>query len=47
MASHRSMPLEDREAIGIGDDLVRVSIGIEDAEDIVADLDQAIRKASL
>jgi cystathionine beta-lyase/cystathionine gamma-synthase len=46
MASHRSMPLEDREAIGIGDDLVRVSIGIEDADDIIADLDQAIRKAS-
>lgn len=46
MASHRSMPLEDREAIGIGDDLVRVSIGIEDADDIIADLDQAIRRAS-
>lgn len=46
MASHRSMPLEDREQIGIGDDLVRVSIGIEDADDIIADLDQAIRKAS-
>ncbi len=47
MASHRSMPLEDREKIGIGDDLVRVSIGIEDAADIVADLDQAIRRASI
>ena len=46
MASHRSMPLEDREEIGIGDDLVRVSIGIEDADDIIADLDQAIRRAS-
>ena len=45
MASHRSMPLEDREAIGIGDDLVRLSVGIEDADDIIADLDQAIRRA--
>lgn len=45
MASHRSMPLEDREQIGIGDDLVRLSVGIEDAADIIADLDQAIRRA--
>ncbi len=45
MASHRSMPYEDRESIGIGDDLVRLSIGIEDSEDIIADLDQAIQKA--
>jgi cystathionine gamma-synthase/methionine-gamma-lyase len=45
MSSHRSMPLEDREKIGIGDDLVRLSVGIEDAGDIIADLDQAIRKA--
>ena len=45
MASHRSMPLEDREKIGIGDDLVRLSVGIEDADDIIEDLDQAIRKA--
>ncbi len=46
MASHRSMPLEDREQIGIGDDLVRLSVGIEDAGDIIADLEQAIRRAS-
>ena len=45
MSSHRSMPLEDRLDAGIGDDLVRVSIGIEDPDDIIADLDQAIRKA--
>ncbi|MEZ4569133.1 MAG: PLP-dependent transferase [Thermomicrobiales bacterium] len=31
--------------IGIGDDLVRLSVGIEDADDIIEDLDQAIRAA--
>lgn len=46
MSSHRSIPLEEREKIGIGDDLVRLSVGIEDPEDILEDLDQAIRKAS-
>jgi cystathionine gamma-synthase/methionine-gamma-lyase len=47
MSSHRSMPLEDRERIGIGDDLVRLSVGIEDPDDIIADLDQAISWARL
>ena len=47
MASHRSMPVEDRIAAGIGDDLVRVSIGIEDADDIIEDLSQAIQAARL
>ena len=40
--SHRSLPPEARHAIGIGDGLVRLSIGIEDPEDIIADLDQAL-----
>jgi cystathionine beta-lyase/cystathionine gamma-synthase len=33
---------EVRAAIGIGDGLVRLSVGIEDAKDIVADLSQAL-----
>lgn len=45
MSSHRSVPEEQRAAIGIGDDLVRLSVGIEDPSDIVDDLDQAIRRA--
>lgn len=45
MSSHRSVPSEERAKIGIGDDLVRLSIGIEEPEDILADLDQAIRAA--
>jgi cystathionine beta-lyase/cystathionine gamma-synthase len=42
LMTHASMPQEVRERIGITDDLVRLSVGIEDAEDIIADLDQAL-----
>jgi cystathionine gamma-synthase/methionine-gamma-lyase len=41
-SSHRQVPPQAREAIGIGDGLVRLSVGIEDANDIIADLGQAI-----
>jgi O-acetylhomoserine (thiol)-lyase len=37
---------EEKEAAGVTDDMVRLSVGIEDADDIVADLDQAIESAS-
>src|SRR5487761_1050291 len=40
--SHRAVPPEQRQAIGITDGLVRLSIGIEAAEDLIADLDQAL-----
>jgi len=40
--SHRAVPPEQRAAIGITDGLVRLSIGIEAAEDLIADLDQAL-----
>jgi len=40
--THASVPAEDRQRIGITDGLVRISVGIEDVEDIVADLDQAL-----
>ena len=40
--THSSMPKEMRERIGITDSLIRLSVGIEDVEDIVADLDQAL-----
>jgi cystathionine beta-lyase/cystathionine gamma-synthase len=36
------MPKEMRERIGITDSLVRLSVGIEDVEDIMADIDQAL-----
>lgn len=41
-ASHRGLTPEQRAALGIGDNLIRLSIGIESAEDITADLDQAL-----
>jgi len=40
--THASVPMEKREQLGITDGLVRVSVGIEDVEDIIADLDQAL-----
>lgn len=40
--THASVPSEKREKLGITDGLVRVSVGIEDTEDIIADLDQAL-----
>ncbi len=40
--THSSMPKEVRDRIGITDSLVRLSVGIEDVEDIVADIDQAL-----
>ena len=43
--SHRQVAPEVREAIGIGDGLVRLSVGIEAIEDIVADLMQALESA--
>ena len=42
--THASVPAERREQLGITDGLVRVSVGIEDIEDIIADLDQALSK---
>jgi cystathionine beta-lyase/cystathionine gamma-synthase len=42
--THASMPPELREQIGITEGLVRLSVGIEDAEDLIADLDQALAK---
>jgi len=40
--THASVPQESREKLGITDGLVRISVGIEDIEDIIADLDQAL-----
>jgi cystathionine gamma-lyase/cystathionine beta-lyase/cystathionine gamma-lyase/homocysteine desulfhydrase len=40
--THASVPLESRERLGITEGLVRISVGIEDVEDIIEDLDQAL-----
>lgn len=41
--THASIPLEVRKKIGITDDLIRLSVGIEDVEDLIADLAQALK----
>jgi cystathionine gamma-synthase/methionine-gamma-lyase len=46
MSSHRLLSPEQRSALGISDALIRLSAGIEDAGDLIADLDQALRKVS-
>ncbi|MBS1269993.1 MAG: Cystathionine gamma-synthase [Gammaproteobacteria bacterium] len=43
--THADVPAEERSARGLTDGLVRLSVGIEDVEDIIADLDQALEKA--
>jgi len=40
--THASMPKETQERVGITEGLVRLSVGIEDVEDIISDLDQAL-----
>jgi cystathionine gamma-lyase/cystathionine beta-lyase/cystathionine gamma-lyase/homocysteine desulfhydrase len=40
--THAAVPVETRTHLGITDGLVRISVGIEDVEDIIADLDQAL-----
>ena len=46
-SSHRALSLQERAAIGIGEGLVRLSVGIEDVEDIIADLDQALEQTNV
>ena len=36
------MSLQDRQRLGITDGLIRISVGIEDADDLIADLAQAV-----
>ena len=43
--THAEVPAEDRQARGLSDGLVRLSVGIEDVDDIIADLDQALAAA--
>ncbi|MCU0575106.1 MAG: aminotransferase class I/II-fold pyridoxal phosphate-dependent enzyme [Syntrophobacteraceae bacterium] len=44
--THTSIPRDEREAAGISDDLVRLSVGCEDFEDLKEDLDQALSRIS-
>ena len=40
--THAAIPKETREAVGITDGLIRLSVGIEDADDLIRDIDNAI-----
>ncbi len=40
--THASIPVEQRKALGIADSLIRLSVGIEDCDDLIADLEQAL-----
>lgn len=42
--THKSVPAEKRKAAGVKDSLIRLSIGLEEADDLVADLGQALAK---
>jgi len=41
--THHGLPPEERQRRGISDSLLRLSVGLEDTEDLLADLDQALR----
>jgi hypothetical protein len=43
--THRSLPAEQRNELGIKDNFLRMSIGLENANDLIKDLDQALKKA--
>lgn len=44
--SHAAMPKEEREKRGISDGLLRLSVGLEHVDDLIADIEQALQAAS-
>jgi len=43
--THASVSAKERAVLGITDNLIRISVGLEDVSDLIADLDQALRAA--
>jgi cystathionine beta-lyase/cystathionine gamma-synthase len=41
------MPVAEKIALGVTDDLLRVSVGIEDVEDLIVDLEQALTRSQV
>lgn len=41
--THASIPIEERRKTGVVDSLIRLSVGVEDADDLIADLEKALR----
>jgi O-acetylhomoserine (thiol)-lyase len=44
--THQQMSADELAEAGIGEDMVRLSVGLEDADDILADLDRGLRAAA-
>ncbi|HJG57577.1 MAG TPA: PLP-dependent transferase, partial [Corynebacterium xerosis] len=44
--THRQVPDDQLESVGITPGLVRISVGLENADDIIADIDQALAKVA-
>ena len=45
--THQQLTTEEREAAGVGDDLIRLSVGLEEIDDILWDLDRALQAATV
>ena len=45
--THKSIPVEKRHAAGVADSLVRLSVGLEDAQDLIADIEQALSNSKV
>ena len=45
LMTHASIEEKERVALGVTDNLIRISVGLENVEDIIADLDQALKAA--
>jgi cystathionine beta-lyase/cystathionine gamma-synthase len=45
LMTHASVPVEERERIGLRDGLLRLSVGVEDLDDLITDLDEALHRA--
>ena len=42
--THASIPLEERLKVGLTDSLIRLSVGVEDIDDLLLDIDKALSK---
>jgi cystathionine gamma-lyase len=45
--THGSMPVQEKIALGVTDDLLRISVGIEDVDDLIADLEAALTRSQV
>jgi O-succinylhomoserine sulfhydrylase len=45
--THAGVSAEVRETMGIGEGMLRLNVGLEDPDDVIADLDQALRRVGL